>query len=455
MRRVPIRLRLTLVFAVAGAVALAGLGALLYVRVAGELDGSLDRALRTRAGDVAALVAGGARTLDAPVTPPSRENADVTQLLTASGEVVAGSPVVHDAPLLTGAELERAARGELTVTRARVDWADEAIRVLARPVATDEGTLVVVVASTTEAKGDALESLLAQLLLLGPLALGLVSLAAYLLARAALRPVEAMRQEAEAVSAVEPGRRLTVPPAGDEVARLGETLNAMLERLEDGIERERRFVADAGHELRTPLATLRTEIELALRHERSPEELRAALRSAADETLRLSTLAEELLTLARAGPGGPPLRAQWLPLAPLLAETRERHARRFGEASRTLTFVDPGDSAVEGDRDQLARALDNLVENALVHGAGDVLVAAHERGPYVELHVRDEGDGFDAELVERAFEPFTRADRARSTGGSGLGLAIVAAIARAHGGSVGIAAGGRPADVWIAVPTAR
>ena len=158
---------------------------------------------------------------------------------------------------------------------------------------------------STEA--ETLESLLAGLLLGGPVVVALSSLAAYRLAAGALEPVEAMRREAEAVSALEPGRRLAVPDTRDEVERLAATLNEMLERLDAALERERRIVADAGHELRLPLTALRAELELALTGERSREELVTALRSALVETERLSRLADDLLVLARAADGAVPV----------------------------------------------------------------------------------------------------------------------------------------------------
>jgi signal transduction histidine kinase len=366
--------------------------------------------------------------------------------------VLDGSPVLRGRPLLTAPERLLAARGELLLERARVDWTDERIRLLAEPVEDPSGrTLLVVAGSSTEAKGDALESLLQQLLLLGPVAVLLSAVAGYLLAAAALRPVEAMRREAEAVSAVEPGRRLPLPAADDELARLAETLNAMLGGLEAALERERRFVADAGHELRTPIAALRTELELALRHERSAEELREAVRSAAEEADRLGALADELLVLARSSAGVTVRRR--VEISALLDGARQRHEARFAAAGREVRVVGGVPLGVEGDPDQLARALDNLVANALVHGSGDVWLEALARGSWVELHVRDEGPGFGPELVDRAFEPFARADAARSTGGAGLGLAIVAAIAQAHGGTAAIA-GPHVPDVWLSLPLA-
>ncbi len=259
------------------------------------------------------------------------------------------------------------------------------------------------------------------------MALLLLGLGGYLLAGALLRPVERMRLQAARISADTPGERLPLPEADDEIARLGRTLNEMLRRLESGIERERQFVADASHELRTPLALLRAELELARRRERSPEELRAALDSAAEEVDRLSRLAEDLLVLARLDDGRVPLRREPIVLRELLDSV----ARRF---DRDIAVAAPDGESVLGDRLRLEQALGNLVDNAIRHGTGDVRIEAAFRDGVVALSVTDEGPGLSTELLPTAFERFTRGDAARERGGAGLGLAIVDAIARAHGG---------------------
>ena len=270
-----------------------------------------------------------------------------------------------------------------------------------------------------------LASLLGLLLVVGPLALLLAAFAGYRLAGAALRPVESMRREAAEISAATSGRRLPVPEARDEVRALGETLNAMLERLDEGLLRERRFVADAGHELRTPLALLRTELELALRRERTSTELAAAIRSATEEVERLIRLAEALLVLDHAGEA--PLRLQQLDARELL----EAVARRF--AARGAIEISGGGS-FRGDRDRLEQALGSLVDNALTHGEGTVRLEAEPADGEITLRVSDDGAGFPDDFLPRAFERFSRADGARTSGGAGLGLAIVEAVARAHGG---------------------
>jgi signal transduction histidine kinase len=261
-----------------------------------------------------------------------------------------------------------------------------------------------------------------------------------------------MRARAEEISTAAPDERLPVPATRDEVARLGETLNEMLGRIGDAMERERAFVADASHELRTPLAILRAELDLALAQGRSPEELRAALASAAEETDRLTQLSEDLLTIAQTERGELPLRLEPLRLADTFAAVERRFARRAAEAGRRIEVGDGGELEPRADRLRLDQAIGTLVDNALRYGDGTIALAARRAGPAVEVHVVDEGEGFPPDFLPRAFERFSRAPGVRGDG-SGLGLAIVATVAAAHGGSAGAA--NRPeggADVWLVVP---
>jgi signal transduction histidine kinase len=265
-----------------------------------------------------------------------------------------------------------------------------------------------------------------------------------------------MRAEAAGISAAEPGRRLPVPPARDEISRLADTLNAMLDRLEAALERERGFVADASHELRTPLAVLQAELELALRRPRSAAELEEALRSAAAETDRLTRLAEALLVLARSDQGQLALRREPTDAREIVGRVAARFAGRAAASGRSIEVHADDGAALSADVPRLEQALGNLVANALEHGGGVISLTAAAHDGKVELHVLDEGRGFPPAFVAHAFERFSRADLARSRGGAGLGLAIVDAIARAHGGSAHIASSERGGtDVWLAIPPAQ
>ena len=416
MSRLPIRVRLTLAFALAMAVVLAATGAFLYMRLQSSLDEAIDEGLETLWAQAAADVQRGEPVGDTPIPTDER----FIQVLAPDGRVLEATPQELDGPA----------------------------RTLARSVEGPEGQ-VVVVGVALEDRDETLSGFLTELLLIGPAALLAASLLGYVLAAAALRPVEAMRAEAAAISGSEPERRLPLPESRDELRRLGETLNAMLARLEGALDRERGFVADASHELRTPLALLKAELEVALRRPRSADELERALRSAAGETDRLVRLAEGLLVLARSDQGRLALHTEQVRASDLLAGV----AGRFGEE---VEVVSSDGVELVGDQARLEQALGNLVDNALRHGAAPVRLSATARNGAVELHVRDEGPGFPTAFLPHAFERFSRPDEARSGQGAGLGLALAQAIAVAHGGSAGAAnRGARGADVWLSIPATR
>ena len=451
MSRLPIRVKLTLAFAGVMAVVLAATGLFVYLRLDSELDASLNNGLRSRASDVRTLVHdGNASPAEAGRSPLGEAGETFAQVLDARGQVVNATRQLQGRPLLRGRELRRALAGPETIDRDDAVEAGEPARLLATPVTSGGQRFVVVVGAPLDDKTESLRSLLAVLTIGGLGALLLASLAGYGVAAAALRPVEAMRSKAAAITDSEPGERLPVPTARDEIARLGATLNQMLERLEAGIARERAFVSDASHELRTPLAILKTELELALRRARTPEELRDSLRSASEETERLARLAEDLLVIARADGGRLPLKVTTIDVTSLLGGLAERFDGRLGEAERSLVVGSTPGLRLEADPLRVEQALGNMLDNALRHGKGEIRMEAEALNGHVELHVRDRGQGFPPAFVAVAFERFTRADEARTGGGAGLGLAIVEAIAEAHGGrarAVNRPEGG--ADVWI------
>jgi two-component system, OmpR family, sensor kinase len=441
MRRVPFRARLTLGFAVIMVVLFGGLALLLHESFAASLDQGIDRSLRTHAADLATLVS-RERTL-----PPLPESGGAFAQIVdpVSGRVLDATPG-HAHPLLTRDELRQAMAGSVTANEA-----DDA-RLLARRVATTPVT-VLVVGSSLSQRNRALTTLSELLFIGGPLMLVLTCIAGYGLAARALAPVERMSARAARISGAPQGERLPVPEADDELHRLGETLNAMLSRLENALERERAFVADAGHELRTPLTILKLELELALASDSPREELETRLRSAAEEVDRLAKLAEDLLVIARADRGRLPLEKRPVQARQLL----DAVATRFQAAARRDdrdVRVQAGDGIViEADPARLEQALTNMVSNALRHGGGAVVLLANQIGGRVELHVLDGGKGFDPSFMPRAFERFSREDPARSGRGAGLGLSIVRVIAEAHRGRAYVrnrASGG--ADVWLQLP---
>ena len=452
MRRLPIRVRVAAAFAVAMALVLAGTGWFVYERLGADLSRSLDQDLRLRAHDLASLY------LSNPSLQLSTERGNrlvepgesFAELITGGdGVVVDATPSLGRHRLLSWAQVQSALREPRFLDVPSVPGLDEPARLLATPIDLGGGArAVVVVGATRENRAETLRSLRTELLIAGPIALLLATGLGYVLAGAGLRTVEAMRGRAAEISADRPGERLPVPPTRDELERLGATLNEMLARLEAAIERERGFVAEAGHELRTPLALLRAELDFALHDAESEEELRVALREASAETDRLVQLAGDLLLIASSDRGKLRLREERVSARELLESVNNRFAWRAQEAGRLLEVDAPAELAFSGDRLRLEQALGNLVENALRHGEGAVRVEARPVDGQVELHVRDEGAGLPAEFAPRAFQRFSRADESRTSGGAGLGLAIVDAIAEAHGGSARAAG----ADVWISVP---
>ena len=450
MSRVPIRLRVTLAFSVVMAILLTALGFYVYSRFDTELSEQIDQSLRTHGDDIASLVAH--RDLSRSVALLGREES-FAQVLTPAGRIYATTPQLGDHPQLTPAEAARAAHESFVVTRPHVQSIQGQARLLARPARGRGQTYVVVAAATLDDRNESLRNLRTILLIGGPVALLLASLAGYAVSGAALRPVEAMRRRAAEISAAEPNERLPLPEARDELRRLGQTLNAMLSRLEAALERERSFVDDASHELRTPLALHKTELELALRYARTPEEMRAAIASAIVEVDRLSALAEDLLVLARSQEGKLALHLRRVRVADLLGDVRERFAARLAESGRKLN-VEPGNaSVVDADPVRLEQALTNLVENAIEHGEGEITLSSSESDGELRIHVSDHGPGFPPDFIDHAFERFSRADPARGGDGTGLGLAIVEAIARAHRGSAHVAnRNGSGADAWIELP---
>jgi two-component system OmpR family sensor kinase len=452
--KLPIKFKLTLAFTAIMAIVLAATGLFIHLRLESDLNDSIDQGLRSRADQISALIRQPGSELGEPGGSRLSEREErFAQVLDTRGTLIDSSSQIADASVLTRSELARAASETLMVDHSFLPDDDEPARLLATPVAARGRSLIVVVATTLENRNHELSQLTKQLLIGGPIALLLAALAGYWVVWASLRPVERMRQRAAAISATELGRRLPVSPADDEIGRLGETLNAMLARLETGLKREHGFVSDASHELRTPLAVLKAELELALRKGRTPEELEAALRSAAEETDRLVQLAEDLLVIARSDQGKLPVRLTAVDADDVLADVKERFAIRSRETNRAIVAEAADGLHLTADPLRLRQALGNMVDNALRYGGGTIELSARASNGTVELHVRDDGPGFPPAFIETAFERFSRADGGRSRGGTGLGLAIVDAIARAHRGTAGAA--NRPgggADVWLELP---
>lgn len=455
MSRLPVRLRVAAAFAVTMALVLIGAGVLIYARLGDDLSQALDQELRLRAQDLTSLVSDRHQSLAGqPYDQLIEQGESFAELLDASGHVVDSTRPIGRVRLIGPTAIQATlARGPRFTDAPAVPGLNEGVRLLSTPVTRAGRRLVLAVGATRENRAETLRSLRTDLLIAGPVALVLATMLGYALAGAGLRTVEAMRARAARISADRPGERLPVPRSGDELQRLGETLNQMLARLEAALERERGFVAEAGHELRTPLALLRAELDYAQRYAESEGELRAAVQTASEETDRLVQLAGDLLLIASAEEGRIPLCVESLDAAELLHSVRTRFASRARAEGRRIEIGASPDVELRGDRLRLEQALGNLVDNALRHGSGTVELSAASGEDCVELRVRDHGVGFPPAFLPLALQRFSRPDTSRTSPGAGLGLAIVLTIAVAHDGNAGVTnAGDGGAEVVISLP---
>ncbi|MBS1858335.1 MAG: HAMP domain-containing protein [Acidobacteria bacterium] len=277
------------------------------------------------------------------------------------------------------------------------------------------------------------------LLLMIPAVLALAGLGGYWLSVRALRPVDAITTVARSISVQNLSQRVQVPPTGDELQRMAETWNVVLERLEASVKRIRTFTADASHELRTPLALIRATAELALRRERTPAEYRDALRDIAGDVEHLTQLTESLLSAARADAGTWEMPLERIDLNPLAESVTERYQALAVERTVELhAEIAAGPAPALANETGIRRVLAILVDNALKYtpAGGRVTVAVEKQEAGVLLSVRDTGEGIPPAALPHIFDRFYRADAARGGEGFGLGLSIAQAIAEAHGGKL-------------------
>ncbi len=449
MTRPPIRLRLALSFTAAAAVLLGAVGVFGYVLLARGFSHDLDLELRQRAQDLLGPVTAPRASLTEQAGTGFVERGEsFTEIVTPHGRLVDATPTLHHRRLLAPDEARRASHGTITLDRPQAPGLDEPARLLATPFARSGHRLVLVVGDTRENGLEVLRRVRAQLLVGIPALALLTFVGAYALAGAALRPVESMRRRAAGLTGADPSLRLPVPAGDDELTRLGQTLNALLARVEATLDRERSFVAHASHELRTPLSLLRTELELAVRRPRRATDLADAIRSAGLEVDRLQRLTEDLLLLAQTGEGRLPMHLEDVAAAELLTGARDQFAAAASAAGRAVE-LGASNGVVRGDRRQLQQALGNLVGNALEHGRGTVRLSTRADGDTLTLVVADKGDGVDEQLAGRATERFVRRS---GSNGAGLGLAIVAAVAEAHYGTVGLATVPGGAEMSLTLP---
>lgn len=426
----PVRIRLALAFALV-ALVLVAVGGFLFDRsFRNGVRSSLAPGLRSQAASFAPF-----RTAadEGAATPRVLDQGDdVAQFLDVRGRVLVTTKEAGTGKLVDTSVVRRAAQRE-QFTDATVGNEREPYRVL---VKTDGSGRVELVGTSLEPTNAAVDRVRNALLIGGGIAVVVAGIGGWLLAAAALRPVERMRRTAADISEHDLSARLPVPGAHDELQALATTMNTLLAQLQEALRRQGAFVADAGHELRTPLAVLRAELELAGRPSRTPDELRDAVQQAARETDRLEQLTQGLLFLAKRD-AGTQAAFQATPLQPMLEEAVD--ACQAGAHAQHVHIDLIADAPVTARvaPSLLRPAVDNLLANALRHAPSGSAITVRLRrdDACAVVEVLDEGAGFPPEFLDRAFERFSRGDAARgAAGGAGLGLAIVRSVAEVHGG---------------------
>ncbi|WP_436532975.1 sensor histidine kinase [Actinoplanes sp. HUAS TT8] len=420
-----LRARLALLFGIGTSAVLLLALSLLYVALDHQLDAAVDQDLAARSDDLVASV----RTHDLGAV----HGDPMAQLYAADGTPVATSAAIRDRVLLAPEQV-RTVHGRTFTDGSlppREPGTPMPVRLLSRPVGgTGQVLTVALPLSAIDRAGTRQFVVLAvatPVLIIALAALG------WRLLRAALRPVDVLTREAAAISSLDSDRRLPAVPGDDEIARLAATLSGMLSRLSVAFDRERAFVDDASHELRTPIAVLRGEIDLALAAVDDPAEVRESLLAAQGQVVRLGRLAEDLLLLARERAGTLVVLRGPVDLTGL-AQSEATILSKI----KNITIETYGDPApVEADTDRLRQVLGNLAANSAGAGATTARVTVTTDRGHVQLQWADDGPGFPPALLESAFERFVRGDAARSaTGGAGLGLSIVRAIVTGHDGTV-------------------
>jgi len=417
-----VRSTTTLATTAAVAMILTAAGLALIAMLRTDLTAGVEASVQSRAHDVTSLLNAGSVPA---VIPTARDDSSVVQVLDATGAVLASSGNIQGESALTRPTSTSVA----TTTSVLPIGEGERFRILAQPV----GSLTVIVAQTLGPVDRAVAKTSWLLLEVLPVVLALVAVVTWLGVGRALAPLEQIRRKTATIGAGDLSQRVPLPASRDEVFRLAETMNSMLERIGASTDLQRRFIADASHELRSPLANIQAVLEVA----RTRDELalwQVAGTELASEQGRMLRLVEDLLVLARLD-GHVPVAQNEVDLDDIVhdaVETLRRHAA-------TDILVDPLPAVrVRGDGPQLARVARNLLDNAARHARSTVHVSLAAEGAWAVVQVRDDGPGVPPEDRERIFERFTRLDdaRARDRGGSGLGLAISRETALAHGGSL-------------------
>ncbi|MDP9331191.1 MAG: ATP-binding protein [Actinomycetota bacterium] len=455
----PIRARLTLWYVGLLAVVLLVLGGFLTLRLNAGLIRGVDESLATRAAQISLGLQHGCEGEFQDVSDASLvglpQGESGAQLLGRDGAVLesTGDPAAEHS-LLSPQLVADVLNGATLRTTVETGGDAEGFRLLAISLPASSCPGVIVVATSTDEVGRSVRELLVQLAIGGPVGLLVAGLGGWWLAGRALAPVARMTLEADTIGIERLDERIDVPTASDEIQRLAETLNAMLDRLERGVEDKRRFTADASHELRTPLAVMRAELDVSLRDADLSPSAREALESALEEVERMRSIVENLLMLARADDASMGLLRTPVDLAEVTATVAEK-ASTLARPKDVKLVTDGSSVTVRADRVRIEQVVMNLVSNAIRFSPqrGEVRLSTWARDGGGGCTVTDEGPGVSPDLGGRVFERFVRGDAARaSDGGSGLGLAICREIVAAHDGRIWVdsrAGGGGSFSVWL------
>ena len=457
-RQRSLRARLTLITSAGLALALAAAAVLLLNALRVSLVRGLDVSARQGAVEVAALIDQNRLPSPVPVAPGTL----TVQVLDAQGRITDVSPGADRlVPMLPPAQAQAAARtGQARMLAGPPLGMPSLLRVVAVRAS---GHQVVIAAISYAQDSDSLATLARALVIGTPLLFGLLALTTWLVTGYTLRPIAELRRGAAEVTETGVPRDLPVPPARDEVRSLAVTLNDMLSRLADAQQFQRDLVSDTAHELRSPIASIRAQLEVALDHPDGLDWAETA-RDVRADTLRLARLTEDLLLLARLD--GQHLRRKPTDLSAVCESVAARYAtarvpvRADTVQADTVQADTVAPCVVAGDPDALGRLLVNLLDNAVRHAASQVCVSVRGDGGWAVLTVSDDGPGIPAEDAERAFGRFSRLDNARSRAGvagvegAGLGLAIVRSTAEAHGGSVSLSDAGPGLRAEVRLPLA-
>jgi signal transduction histidine kinase len=416
------------------AVILLVVGVVVVLLQRGALTANIDNTLTQRADDIDALISEG--ELPAHFSPSGVEG--FVQLVSETGQVAASTPNLNGMPPL---DLTPPTETDTIENAMVIEVDDDVFRVLSRRV--ESATLYV--GTTYDVVGESTVALVASLALTIPAGIAILGMLVWWLVGRTLQPVDNIRAEVATIGSTDLQRRVPRPGTNDEIDQLAVTMNQMLDRLQSSVEQQLRFVADASHELRSPLTRLRAQLELEMR---SGQDLQAEgrLRAQLDEVIGLQNLVEDLLYLARAD-----ARSMQPTRVPVdLDDLVFDEGRAVAANGRVrVNFAGVSGAHVTGDPGQMSRAVKNLLQNAERHAASQVVLALREIDGSAVLTVQDDGPGIPVSGAERIFERFGRLDEARTpeAGGSGLGLAIAKEIAERHGGTLLLVNPGEPGAI--------